>query len=56
MGRRESRRVLVLAVVVVIVCALGWAWLRHALQTPTPEERAREKAAELQEKARGLTR
>lgn len=56
MGRRESRRVLVLAVLVVVACALGWAWLRHALQTPTPEERAREKASELQEKIRELTR
>ncbi len=56
MGRRESRRVLVFAIVVAIVCALGWAWLRRFLREPTPEERARKKAAELQEKVRELTR
>lgn len=56
MSRRESRRVLVLAVVVAIACALGYAWLRHSLRPPTPEERARQKAEELKEKVRELTR
>jgi hypothetical protein len=55
-GPRDSRRVLVLAIAVAVACALGIAWLRHAVSTPTVEERAREKAAEMQEKIRGLTR
>jgi Tfp pilus assembly protein PilO len=55
MGRRESRRVIVLAILVVIALALGVAWLRHLVDQPTPEERAREKAEELKEKVRRLT-
>ncbi len=54
--RREARRVVVLAVVVVLLAVLGYAWSRHLLTRPSPEERAREKATELQEKARRLTR
>ncbi len=55
MARRDARRVLVLAVAVLVACALFFGWLRRLGRTPTPEERAREKAAELQEKARALT-
>ena len=47
---------LVLAVVAVLLGVLGYAWWRHLLARPSPEERAREKASELQEKARRLTR
>jgi capsular polysaccharide biosynthesis protein len=52
----HSRRVLVLAIAVGIACALGIAWLRRALSTPTVEDKAREKAVEMQEKAREMTR
>ena len=55
MDRRNARRVLVLAIAVAIACALGYAWLRRSLMTPTPEERARQTAEELKEKIRELT-
>jgi hypothetical protein len=50
-----SRRVLVLAIAVAVACALAIAWLRRAGSGPALEERAREKAVELQEKVRELT-
>ncbi len=56
MDLRGSRRVLLLAIAVAVASALGVAWLRRTLSTPTVEDRAREKAAEMQEKARGATR
>jgi hypothetical protein len=51
--QRGSRRLLLLAIAVAVASALGVAWLRHALSAPTVEDKAREKAAEMQEKARG---
>jgi hypothetical protein len=56
MGRRERRRVLVLMVVAMLAFALFWAWLRRAGAPPDPEQRARDKALELRERARELTR
>ena len=53
--RRESRRVLVLAVVVAIACAIWAAWLFRLGSRPAPEERARERAEELKERVRELT-
>jgi hypothetical protein len=50
-----GRRVLVLAIAVAVACALAVAWLRRAGTAPAPEEKAREKATELQEKVRELT-
>ncbi len=56
MARNDGRRVLLLAIAVVLACALAVAWLRRVGRAPSPEEHAREKAAELQERARELTR
>ena len=56
MGSRENRRVLVFVLVAALVFAFAAWWYHHIGARKTPEERAREKAAELQEKARGLTR
>jgi membrane protein implicated in regulation of membrane protease activity len=54
-GRRESRRLVVFAILVAIACALWVAWLYRFGKRPTPEERAREKAEELKEKVREFT-
>ena len=56
MGPHDSRRVLALAIVVAIACVLWLLWLRRGGWSPSVEERAREKAAEMQEKARATTR
>jgi hypothetical protein len=56
MASRDARRVLLLAVIAFLASVLLFAWIRHAGRPPTPEEQAREKAAELQERARALTR
>lgn len=56
MSPHPSRRVLVLAIAVAIACVLWLLWLRRGGWDPTVEERAREKAAEVQEKVRGWTR
>lgn len=53
--RRESRRVLVLWIVVIALSALAAAWLQHFWTHPTPERRAREEAERIREKVRELT-
>jgi hypothetical protein len=53
--RRESRRVLVLWVLTLVLSLLAAGWLRHVWRRPTPEERAREEAERIKEKVRELT-
>lgn len=55
MSRKESRRVLVFAIIVVIASVLAAAWFQRFGRRPSPEERAREKAEELKERVRELT-
>lgn len=57
MGLPASRRVLVLAIVLAaaIACALAFSWMRQHRRSETLEDRARNKAAEMQERARELT-
>jgi hypothetical protein len=55
-GPGASRRVLFLALAVAVACLLGLLWLRRGGFSPSVEERARDKAAEIQEKARDATR
>lgn len=56
MGRRETRRVLILAVLVALAYLVVAAWFRRCGSEPTPEERAREQAERLRDKVRQLTR
>ncbi len=56
MPRRDRLRVLLLAVVAVLALAAAWGWLKRFGGQGDPWERAREKAAELQRRARELTR
>ncbi len=55
MSRRESRRVLVFAIIVVLASILAGAWFQRFGRRATPEQRAREKAEELKERVRELT-
>jgi hypothetical protein len=57
-GVPASRRLFVLAIVVAaaLACALAFAWMRRARRGETLEERARDKATEMQERARELTK
>lgn len=52
---RESRRLLVLAILVAIASALAGAWFHHLGSKPTPEEQARKKAEEVKERVRQFT-
>lgn len=55
MSRKESRRVAVFWLVVLLASLLAAAWLYRFGRRPSPEERARQKAEELKERVRGLT-
>ncbi len=56
MPRRDRLRVLVLAVIAALALAAAWGWLKRFGMPGDPLERAREKAAELQRRAREVTR
>jgi hypothetical protein len=52
---QHSRRVIWFILAALAVFALAGAWFHHLLEDPSVSERAREKAAELKERARSLT-
>ncbi len=52
---RESRRLIVFAVLVAIASALAAAWFHHFGSQPTPEEQARKKAEQVKERVRQIT-
>lgn len=54
-ARKESRRLVVFAILVAIACAIWITWLYRIGRRPSPEQRAREKAEELKEKVREFT-
>jgi hypothetical protein len=53
--RRASRRVLVFWIVSLLVAGLAGAWLRHALSSPSTEERTRQEAERIKERIHDLT-
>jgi hypothetical protein len=53
--RLASRRVLVLSLVALALAAIVSAWLWRVVAPPQPEDRAREEAVRIQERARNAT-
>jgi len=53
--RRESRRVLVLWIVVIALSALAAGWLHRFWSNPSTEQRVRGEAERIREKVRELT-